>query len=72
LKDCIELVFVAHEAFKPLQLTSNNNDNNKKEYTLMHYVHNSYEFVPDPSKDNIKFLTFLTKKHIIKENDFSD
>jgi glycosyltransferase involved in cell wall biosynthesis len=64
-----ELVFVAHEAFKPLQLPSN-----KREYTLMHYVHNPYEFVPDPaaSGNNITSLNFLTDKYVIKENDFSN
>ena len=66
-----KLVFVAHEAFKPLRLTSN-----KKEYVLMHYVHNPYEFVPDPSSaplgNNIWFMNFLAKKYIIKENDFSN
>ena len=66
-----KLVFVGHEAFKPLQLT-----NNKREYVLMHYVHNPYEFVPDPSSaplgNNIWFMNFLAKKYIIKENDFSN
>ncbi|MFL6459998.1 MAG: glycosyltransferase [Nitrososphaeraceae archaeon] len=62
-----ELVFVAHEAFNPLQVTSN-----RREYTLMHYVHNPYEFVPDPSSYDIKFLSFLTKKCVIGEKDFSD
>jgi glycosyltransferase involved in cell wall biosynthesis len=64
-----KLVFVAHEAFKPLQLTSN-----KREYTLMHYVHNPYEFVPSPSplRNNIRSLNFLTEKYVIKENDFSN
>ena len=39
----------------------------------MHYLHNPYEFVPDPSSHNIKFFSFLTKKiYIIKENDFSN
>ena len=66
-----ELVFVAHEAFKPLQLTVNND--NKKEYTLMHYLHNPYEFVQHPSSHNIKLFSFLTKKiYIIKQNDFSN
>jgi glycosyltransferase involved in cell wall biosynthesis len=62
-----KLVFVAHEAFKPLQLTSN-----KREYTLMHYVHNPYEFVPDPARHKIKFGNLLTKKYVIKGNDFSN
>src|SRR5438067_2998916 len=64
-----KLVFVAHEAFKPLQLTSN-----KRDYTLMHYVHNPYEFVPSPSplRNNIRPLNFLTEKYVIKENDFSN
>ena len=55
-----EFVFLAHEAFKPLQLTGNND--NKKEHTLMHYVHNPYEFVQHPSSHNIKLFSFLTKK----------
>ena len=66
-----KLVFVGHEAFKPLQLTSN-----KKEYVLMHYVHNPYEFVPDPApvplENNIGFMNFLAEKYVIKENDFSN
>lgn len=66
-----KLVFVCHEAFKPLQLTSN-----KKEYVLMHYVHNPYEFVPDPApvplENNIGFMNFLAEKYVIKENDFSN
>jgi glycosyltransferase involved in cell wall biosynthesis len=66
-----KLVFVGHEAFKPLQLTSN-----KKEYVLMHYVHNPYEFVPDPAPaplgNNIGFMNFLAEKYVIKENDFSN
>jgi glycosyltransferase involved in cell wall biosynthesis len=65
-----KLVFVAHEAFKPLQLTTN-----KKEYVLMHYVHNPYEFVPDPNpsgNNNIRSINLLTGRYIIKENDFSN
>ncbi len=64
-----KLVFVGHEAFKPLQLTSN-----KKEYVLMHYVHNPYEFVPDPAPlgNNIGFMNFLAEKYVIKEKDFSN
>jgi glycosyltransferase involved in cell wall biosynthesis len=66
-----KLVFVAHEAFKPLQLTSN-----KNEYVLMHYVHNPYEFVPDPAPaplgNNIGFMNFLADKYVIKESDFSN
>jgi hypothetical protein len=52
-----------------LQLTKN-----KKEYALIHYVHNPYEFVPDPTPpgNNIRPLNFLTEKYIIKENDFSN
>ncbi len=63
------LVFVAHEAFKPLQLT-----NNKEEYVLIHYVHNPYEFVPDPAPlgNNTSFMNFLAEKYVIKENDFSN
>jgi glycosyltransferase involved in cell wall biosynthesis len=63
-----ELVFVAHEAFKPLELSSCNN----KKFTLMHYVHNPYEFVPDPSRHIVKFFNFLVTKYIIKESNFSD
>jgi glycosyltransferase involved in cell wall biosynthesis len=66
-----KLVFVAHEAFKPLQLTSN-----KKEYVLMHYVHSPYEFVPDPATaplgNNTWYMNFLAEKYVIKENDFSN
>jgi glycosyltransferase involved in cell wall biosynthesis len=62
-----KLVFVAHEAFKPLQLTSN-----KRENILMHYVHNPYEFVPDPARHKIKFGNLLSKKYVIKGNDFSN
>lgn len=64
-----KLVFVAHEAFKRLQLT-----NNKEEYVLIHYVHNPYEFVPDPAPlgNNTSFMNFLAEKYVIKENDFSN
>jgi len=66
-----KLVFVAHEAFKPLQLTTN-----KKEYVLMHYVHNPYEFVPDPAAcplgHNTSHMNSLAEKYVIKEDDFSN
>jgi glycosyltransferase involved in cell wall biosynthesis len=66
-----KLVFVAHEAFKRLQLTSN-----KKEYVLMHYVHSPYEFVPDPALaplgNNTWYMNCLAEKYVIKENDFSN
>jgi hypothetical protein len=48
-----KLVFVAHEAFKSLQVTSN-----KEEYVLMHYVHNPYEFVPDPAPSPLGRVVF--------------
>jgi glycosyltransferase involved in cell wall biosynthesis len=63
-----ELVFIAHEAFQPLQTIRR--DNNKT--TLIHYVHNPYEFVPDPSDSTVKMFNFFVKKYIINETDFSD
>ena len=67
-----ELVFVAHEAFKPLERIIINNNNNNKKYALIHYVHNPYEFVPDPSDAIVKMFSFITNRYIIKGNDFSD
>jgi glycosyltransferase involved in cell wall biosynthesis len=61
------LVFVAHEAFKPLETI-----NSKEKYRLIHYVHNPYEFVPDPSESIPPLLSFFTRRYIIKENDFSN
>ena len=63
-----ELVFVAHEAFKPLERIINNN----KKPALIHYVHNPYEFVPDPLDPIVKLLSVFTNRYIIKRNDFSD
>ena len=63
-----ELVFVAHEAFKPLERIINNN----KKPALIHYVHNPYEFVPDPFDPIVKLLSVFTNRYIIKRNDFSD
>lgn len=63
-----ELVFVAHEAFKPLERIVNNN----KKPALIHYVHNPYEFVPDPFDPIVKLLSVFTNRYIIKRNDFSD
>ena len=65
-----ELVFVAHEAFKPLERIINNSNNKKT--ALIHYVHNPYEFVPDPSDPIVKLFSLITNKYIIKGNDFSD
>lgn len=65
-----ELVFVAHEAFKPLERIINNSNNKKP--ALIHYVHNPYEFVPDPSDPIVKLFSLITNKYIIKGNDFSD
>jgi glycosyltransferase involved in cell wall biosynthesis len=65
-----ELVFVAHEAFKPLERIVNNNNNKKP--ALIHYVHNPYEFVPDPFDPIVKLLSVFTNRYIIKRNDFSD
>ena len=68
-----ELVFVAHEAFKPLErIINNSNNNNNKEHALIHYVHNPYEFVPDPSDPIVKPFSLITNRYIIKGNDFSD
>jgi glycosyltransferase involved in cell wall biosynthesis len=67
-----ELVFVAHEAFKPLERIINNSNNNNKEHALIHYVHNPYEFVPDPSDPIVKPFSLITNRYIIKGNDFSD
>jgi glycosyltransferase involved in cell wall biosynthesis len=71
-----ELVFVAHEAFKPLEgiinNSNNSNSNNNKKHTLIHYVHNPYEHVPDPSDPIVKLFTLITNRYIIKGNDFSD
>jgi glycosyltransferase involved in cell wall biosynthesis len=68
-----ELVFVAHEAFKPLErIINNNNNNNNKKHALIHYVHNPYEFVPDPSDPIVKLFSLITNRYIIKGNDFSD
>jgi glycosyltransferase involved in cell wall biosynthesis len=68
-----ELVFVAHEAFKPLEeIINKNNNNNNKKPALIHYVHNPYEFVPDPSDPIVKLFSLFTNRYIIKENDFSD
>jgi glycosyltransferase involved in cell wall biosynthesis len=68
-----ELVFVAHEAFKPLERIINiNNNNNNKKHALIHYVHNPYEHVPDPSDPIVKLFSLITNRYIIKENDFSD
>jgi glycosyltransferase involved in cell wall biosynthesis len=64
-----ELVFVAHEAFKPLERIVNNNN---KKPALIHYVHNPYEFVPDPFDPIVKLLSVFTNRYIIKRNDFSD
>ena len=66
-----ELVFVAHEAFKPLERIINKNNNYKKP-ALIHYVHNPYEFVPDPLDPIVKLLSVFTNRYIIKRNDFSD
>ena len=66
-----ELVFVAHEAFKPLERIINKNNNYKKP-ALIHYVHNPYEFVPDPFDPIVKLLSVFTNRYIIKRNDFSD
>ena len=63
-----ELVFVAHEAFKPLERIVINN----KKPALIHYVHNPYEFVPDPFDPIVKLLSVFTNRYIIKRNDFSD
>jgi glycosyltransferase involved in cell wall biosynthesis len=63
-----ELVFVAHEAFKPLERIINNS----KKPALIHYVHNPYEFVPDPFDPIVKLLSVFTNRYIIKRNDFSD
>jgi glycosyltransferase involved in cell wall biosynthesis len=68
-----ELVFVAHEAFKPLErIINNNNNNNNKKHALIHYVHNPYEFVPDPFDPIVKPFSLITNRYIIKGNDFSD
>lgn len=68
-----ELVFVAHEAFKPLErIINKNNNNNNKKPALIHYVHNPYEFLPDPSDPIVKLFSLFTNRYIIKENDFSD
>ena len=66
-----ELVFVAHEAFKPLERIINKNNNYKKP-ALIHYVHNPYEFVPDPFDPIVKLLSVFTNRYIIKRNDFSN
>ena len=65
-----ELVFVAHEAFKPLERIININNN--KKHALIHYVHNPYEHVPDPSDPIVKPFSLITNRYIIKGNDFSD
>ena len=69
-----ELVFVAHEAFKPLEriINNSNNSNNTKKHALIHYVHSPYEHVPDPSDPIVKLFRVITNRYIIKGNDFSD